>query len=91
MDAGGTKEQILQAFSDKYGEKILSSPTMVGFNVIAWVMPYVVVGIAVVLILLIISRWGRRKQVKVSVVDAKPRPRTPQEEQMERELKSMDT
>jgi cytochrome c-type biogenesis protein CcmH len=37
---GETKEQILGAFRQKFGEKVLSSPTLEGFNWLAWVTPF---------------------------------------------------
>ncbi|MBI4389647.1 MAG: cytochrome c-type biogenesis protein CcmH [Nitrospinae bacterium] len=41
IESGLTKEQIIQAYVDKYGEKALSAPTKQGFNLAAWVMPFV--------------------------------------------------
>src|SRR5437867_10393296 len=40
IDAGKDKDTILAYFSGKYGEKILSSQTASGFNVLAWVPPF---------------------------------------------------
>jgi cytochrome c-type biogenesis protein CcmH len=59
IDRGMTREQILQFFRHKYGEKILSAPTARGFNLLAWVMPYVMVGAGVLLIGIAVSRWHR--------------------------------
>src|ERR1700730_11292363 len=49
---GMTRIQILQSFRSKYGEKVLSAPTAEGFNLLAWVIPYVVVGAGVLLIVI---------------------------------------
>jgi cytochrome c-type biogenesis protein CcmH len=56
---GKTREQVLSYFSGKYGEKILSSPTTSGFNLIAWVMPFAVVLIAATIIVVLARRWRR--------------------------------
>ena len=40
---GEDKDAILAAFSAKYGEKILSSPTSSGFNWFAWMTPFAAV------------------------------------------------
>jgi cytochrome c-type biogenesis protein CcmH len=56
---GMDRAQILQAFRHKYGEKVLSAPTMEGFNLLAWVIPYVAVGSGIVLILIAVVRWRR--------------------------------
>jgi cytochrome c-type biogenesis protein CcmH/NrfF len=39
---GESRETILAAFATKYGEKVLSAPTMKGFNRLAWVTPFAV-------------------------------------------------
>ena len=40
---GEDKDTILAAFRDRYGEKILSSPTFQGFNWVAWITPFAAV------------------------------------------------
>ncbi|MBI5427397.1 MAG: cytochrome c-type biogenesis protein CcmH [Nitrospinae bacterium] len=40
IESGLAKEQIIQAYVDKYGEKALSAPTKKGFNLTAWIMPF---------------------------------------------------
>lgn len=62
MALGNDKDTILTYFADKYGEKILSSPTTSGFNVMAWVTPFLVLGISTVLLTLMLARWTRRGQ-----------------------------
>ena len=62
MALGNDKDTILGYFADKYGEKILSSPTTSGFNVMAWVTPFLVLGIGAVLLTLMLARWTRRGQ-----------------------------
>jgi len=37
---GETGEHIIARYVEKYGEKILSSPTTRGFNLLAWIGPY---------------------------------------------------
>jgi cytochrome c-type biogenesis protein CcmH len=54
---GMTRAQILATFRHKYGEKVLSAPTMEGFNLLAWIIPYVAVGAGVVLIVIAVVRW----------------------------------
>jgi cytochrome c-type biogenesis protein CcmH len=67
---GMGREQILQAFRHKYGEKVLSAPTTEGFNLLAWIIPYVAVGSGVVLILIAVARW--RKEQDDTRDSAKP-------------------
>lgn len=60
LAAGKTRAEVLTHFSTKYGEKILSSPTMTGFNLVAWGTPFVAVFVAATLIVLMSRRWRRR-------------------------------
>lgn len=56
---GKPRAEVLTHFSTKYGEKILSAPTTTGFNLVAWVTPFVVVIVAGVLIVVASRRWRR--------------------------------
>ncbi len=74
---GMSRIEILDAFRHKYGEKILSAPTTQGFNLLAWVIPYVAVGAGMLLILIAVARWqrpdaaegGPQRQATVSAVN----------------------
>jgi cytochrome c-type biogenesis protein CcmH len=56
---GMSRLQIIQSFRQKYGEKVLSAPTTEGFNLLAWVMPYVAVGAGMLLIMIAVARWHK--------------------------------
>jgi cytochrome c-type biogenesis protein CcmH len=57
IDKGMGRDQILVAMRRKYGEKILSAPTTEGFNILAWVMPFVAIIAGGALIILAMGRW----------------------------------
>jgi cytochrome c-type biogenesis protein CcmH len=59
MSQGLTKEQVLAHFEQRYGEKILSSPTTRGFNLAAWTMPFAILLAGTVLVVLTLRRWRR--------------------------------
>ena len=59
LGRGESKEQILAAFRETFGEKVLSSPTMEGFNRLAWIMPFAVVLTAGTVLAVVIRRRGR--------------------------------
>jgi cytochrome c-type biogenesis protein CcmH len=73
---GMSRIEILDAFRHKYGEKILSAPTTQGFNLLAWIIPYVAVGAGMLLILIAVARWRKpdvaqtepERQARVSAV-----------------------
>ena len=53
---GESKEQILDAFTQKFGEKVLSSPTFQGFNWLAWVTPFAALFMAGTILSVVIRR-----------------------------------
>jgi cytochrome c-type biogenesis protein CcmH len=59
---GESKEEILQYFEIRYGERIMAKPNKEGFNLILWVLPFVLVAIATILIYFLIRRWSSRVQ-----------------------------
>jgi cytochrome c-type biogenesis protein CcmH len=57
LGLGESRDTILAAFAAKYGEKVLSSPTMQGFNWLAWITPFAALLIAgTVLVVVVRSR-----------------------------------
>jgi cytochrome c-type biogenesis protein CcmH/NrfF len=63
LTAGEDKETILAYFAETYGEKVLSSPTMRGFNWLAWVTPFAVLAIAGLTIVVVVRRRVRAHDV----------------------------
>lgn len=56
---GKSREEVLAYFGTKYGEKILSAPTTRGFNIAAWITPFVAIGLGGLLIAVVLGRWRR--------------------------------
>src|SRR5207237_2724098 len=56
---GEDRETILAAFRARYGEKVLSSPTLRGFNWLAWVTPFAAILAGALGVTLVIRRWVR--------------------------------
>jgi len=57
IGAGRSLTEILTRFETKYGEKILSAPTTRGFNLAAWVVPFVAIGLGGLFVGVILRRW----------------------------------
>lgn len=70
LGRGESKEQILDAFRTRYGEKVLSSPTFQGFNWFAWITPFAVVLAAGTVLAVAI----RRRVHATAEADAMPAP-----------------
>lgn len=86
---GETKEEILEYFASRYGERILAKPSKKGFNLILWVFPFVLVIFVGIGIYLMLRRWSEET----------PAEKAPQidkaylagyEERLEKELKEFD-
>ncbi|MGH9474810.1 MAG: cytochrome c-type biogenesis protein CcmH [Terriglobales bacterium] len=53
---------VLQSFVQEYGTEVLANPTHVGFNQTAWVLPWVVLGLGLLLVLYVVKRFRGRQQ-----------------------------
>jgi len=58
---GVGKEEVVATFVARYGEKVLSAPTTSGFNLAAWLTPFLAVLGGGVLIGVISLRWTRHR------------------------------
>ncbi len=92
MALGKTKKEILSYFEAKYGEKILSSPTTRGFNLLAWVAPFFVVAVGGVFLVWTLRRWTRAgNPIPVnSRPDRSGCPNLAEDERLQRELERFE-
>jgi len=68
VDGGMSDEQVLAAFAEKYGQTVLAAPTTTGFNLTAWVMPFVALAIGAIVAVHFIRRT--RSQAPASAAAA---------------------
>jgi len=63
VEGGYGPQEIIDAFVDSYGEKVLMAPTKRGFNLVGWTMPFgaLIAGGGILAVLL--RRWRRRGAV----------------------------
>jgi cytochrome c-type biogenesis protein CcmH len=59
--AGDTKSEIKRKLVADFGEQVLASPPKRGFNLLAWVLPPVLVVAAGVILAVLAVRWSRRR------------------------------
>lgn len=57
LQAGETRDQIIQYFVDRYGEGILWDPPKYGWNLIAWRLPVLALIAGAVGLLLLLKSW----------------------------------
>jgi len=56
VSAGKTDGEIYQAFEKKYGPAVLGAPKLQGFNVLAWVLPFVGLGLGAVIVVVVVRK-----------------------------------
>jgi cytochrome c-type biogenesis protein CcmH len=85
LAAGDSPEQVRAYFVEKYGDWILLSPPKSGFTLLVWVVPFVALGIGLVLVAVVVRRWSRTPQTAAaSQLDPAVR------ERIRREMSEMD-
>ena len=57
--SGKSDDLILQSFVQEYGAQVLAEPPAKGFNWLAWVMPFAVLGFGFLIVRTVITRWHR--------------------------------
>jgi cytochrome c-type biogenesis protein CcmH/NrfF len=60
LDAGMTEAQVLASFQQQYGDMIFMEPPKHGFNLLAYVMPFVGLAVGLGLVTGLVRRWFRR-------------------------------
>ncbi len=81
---------ILQAFMQEYGSSVVAVPSTHGFNLLAWVMPWVAAALGLAFLLWVIRYWSRHRAAPAA---GSPAPRPAQVEavhnEVERELQNL--
>jgi cytochrome c-type biogenesis protein CcmH len=70
LERGETGAQILERYKQEYGEKVLSSPVAEGFNLLAWIAPYLAIAVAGV----VMFGFFRRRASRIEPVPASAPP-----------------
>lgn len=78
VSGGYSSTEILRAFQDVYGERILMSPVKSGFNWLGYLLPSVAIATGAIVLYTMIRRWGTRAALQGRTVAA-PSDATPQE------------
>jgi cytochrome c-type biogenesis protein CcmH len=60
--AGDTKSEIKSKLVDDFGEQVLASPPKRGFNLLAWVLPPILVVAAAGILAVLAVRWSRQRE-----------------------------
>jgi len=56
---GKSDDLILQSFVQDFGGAVVAEPPAKGFNLLAWIMPFVAIGAGLFLVRGLVSRWSQ--------------------------------
>lgn len=60
LQRGEADDLVVQAFVQEYGATVLAAPTTTGFNVVAWIMPFIALVLGLTLVIVIVRKWHFR-------------------------------
>jgi cytochrome c-type biogenesis protein CcmH/NrfF len=60
LSRGESDDLALQTFVQKYGPTVLAAPTTSGFNLVAWIMPYLVLAAGFAFAGIIVMSWKNK-------------------------------
>lgn len=63
VDGGYTADEIIEAFENVYGERVLMAPKREGFNLLAYVLPGTAIAAGAVVIAVMLRGWRRTRVV----------------------------
>jgi len=86
LAAGKSEEQVLQAMVADFGPAVLAAPPAEGFNLTAWVMPFVALVLGLWLAIVVARRWHARRRAAAPDPYLLERYRT----NLEREMKRLE-
>jgi len=82
LDEGNTDDSIIAHFAEKYGLTVLSAPPAAGFNLTAWIMPFVALALGGLLVVYFVRQFRARWAAAPADVDV-----TKYQQKVEEELK----
>ena len=86
VDQGKTKTEIINFYTDKYGERVLSIPVAQGFNIFAWLTPLFFGFLG----LFIIYKYMRTSKAEMRPIINSTNSKVKYNDEIERELKELD-
>src|SRR6266481_6576486 len=62
IDRGNNDDLVLQGFVQEYGPTVIAAPTATGFNRVAWIMPFVALGMGITFVIYVVRSWRNRPE-----------------------------
>ena len=90
IEAGLTKEEIVQEFVTEYGDVILAAPPKSGFHLTVWIAPFIALLLGLLLIASLLRKWSRRRKDLPPTPEASPKLDPAYLARIEKELKETE-
>jgi cytochrome c-type biogenesis protein CcmH/NrfF len=87
LQKGESVQVIVQSFVDRVGKKVLSAPTMQGFDITAWIMPFAALCLGLGVVAWIVVKMARPAPAVAAAAGAPPAPVDPR---VENELRDFE-
>ena len=87
LEAGESREAIVQYFVGQYGEEVLNAPPKSGFNLVAWIVPFAALAGGGLFLAFVLAGWFRARPPSTGRrAPAAPAGPDPYRDRVEREL-----
>lgn len=60
LERGDNDDLTLQGFVQKYGPTVVAAPINKGFNRVAWITPFVALGLGILFVVFVVRSWKNR-------------------------------
>ncbi|NKB67917.1 MAG: hypothetical protein GKR89_12725 [Candidatus Latescibacteria bacterium] len=91
LDAGQTKDRIIADWVARFGNKVLATPPAQGYNLLAWIVPFVLLLAGVVLLRWVLVNWrATHAQTAPAAHASQPERSGAHRAQLQRELDQFD-
>ncbi len=64
VEAGRTEQEVYAAFQEKYGVTVLAAPGIEGFNLLAWVLPFLALAVGTGVVLSVVKKLMPEKGIE---------------------------
>ena len=87
LNQGQTQQEIIQSFVDRYGEKVLASPSKTGFNLTVWLAPIAAILLGGVVIYASVKKMLRQGKQTVEITAVPEKEDEAYRRRLEKDLK----
>ena len=90
LKQGMSEQAIIDAMVKEHGMVVLAAPPAKGFNLVAWVMPFVTLGIGFLIVRRVLLKMRARARAHVSANAAQAESLKPYEQRLAEELRALE-